>query len=191
MSLSKELAQRSLARSDYIYGTTLHPHEYERYLHELYYALTHHPTALTTRLAPNQLLQMFFNSFRITMDRNIRVMRTFFIDIFPSPFIQYSIHDMVRAVGWAVESFRKDPRTHLHALQVIQYHEADLASLIGVRPVLYPVPERSPEVVYQPEEQGVDILVGNPSEEYLDHLLQNDGDVQELEILLRCASLDS
>lgn len=187
MSLRKELAQKSLARTDHIYRTTLRPHEYERYLHELYHALTsHHPT---TRLPPNQLLQRFFNSFRITIARNIRVMRTFFIDIFPVPCIQYSLSDMVVAVGWAVDSFRIDPKAHLHALQVIQYHESDLASIVGVRPVLFPGLSQSPEIIYQPDDQNVEIMAENPSANYLKQMLENDTDVQELEILLGGASI--
>lgn len=117
-------------------------------------------------------------------------MRTFFIDIFPVPCIQYSLSDMVVAVGWALHSFRKDPRIHLHALQVIQYHESDLASLVGVRPVLFPRSAQSPEIVYQPDDQReLEVVTENPSADYLDQMLENDIDVQELEILLGSATI--
>lgn len=188
MSLRKELAQKSLALSDHNYRTTLRPHEYERYLHALYHALTNHHY-LTTRLPQNQLLQRFFNSFRITVDRNIRVMRAYFIDLFPVPCIQYSLSEMVVAAGWALNSFRIDPKTHLHALLVIQYHESDLASMVGVRPVLFQRLSQSPEIIYQPDDETVEHVAENPSENYLREMLENDTDVQELEMLLGGASI--
>lgn len=163
------------------YLIPLDPDHYERYLVELYTWISESPSS--TKAKPSHFLQDNFNSFRITYSRNVRIMKHLFTDVFPMPYLHFSMYHLVLAVRFALETFKKDPQTHLHALMVIQFHETDLASLLGVSPVIY----HSEVMVYKLVEPSYPGLHDNPTDEYLDKLIQQDKDTTELDFLLGCA----